>query len=515
MAVPTLAVNEFITLKKDSFFKANGDLSSLKKQKQSYKTVDDHYSLLEQEFEHLYNAYQEMLKENSQLNKPWDKQFLEETRLTCLGYAENLLMHERIYLHADNEKKYRNYIRQLKGRKIVEAKTTFQQDLAKLADTPRHSSSIKAWLNFLHMNRLSLVFSRLTWKQFWSYAQQMQWLEAYERTTGTTVNTQILDAPIEIFSVLSVSVLASRLLLNAGVALKHTFTQNEIEQSVDMHVRLWRELKKRHWVMVNDLVWASVNCLTNYALFFHLVPIANYLLAGFLVFDAIWILYAIAGTEFTYAEKRNQYDFELAELEVALNVGNLSESDQSKLHYQIKLKKLQLEQLEIKRYENLGTYLFALAAALLIISGFSAAILISSPIMMPICFFLCSVSAAMYMSCGQFGAFIGEKKKIALDDERKTGTNLERCGTSSLNEKWNQFGISMLEKTFMPLLIVGTFTINLPLAVIITATYVGYKCGVLNYLPTVDDVISSELDVEPKLDEEHDEITLASMFACN
>ena len=44
------------------------------------------------------------------------------------------------------------------------------------------------------------------------------------------------------------------------------------------------------------------------------------------------------------------------------------------------------------------------------------------------------------------------------------------------HEAWVKFGKTFAEHVFVPMLIIGLFTINWPLAVVFTVTYVIYKC---------------------------------------
>ena len=188
-------------------------------------------------------------------------------------------------------------------------------DLGKLASTPKHTTQIRDWLGFGNIYRILFVFSRLATKQSLLLARDLQWIEKLDQILGTHTDVDkmvsTINAPANLFNALSVGFFAARFILNTGVLLKHMFAPTEEERLLSMGARLYQELSKRHCVMLNDVVWGTVNGLTNFASFFNIsAPVANGVTAGFLVFDVSLLVYRRHLAEQEYLLKRSQYEGE-------------------------------------------------------------------------------------------------------------------------------------------------------------------------------------------------------------
>lgn len=424
---PALAVQSIDSQAMSNIVDTNGNLLD-----SSY--YEDHLFWLNQEYKHLSAILEELTAENTA-----DQEMLNAVKERCRYFAEQLLIFAKKYHgpKSTEAQAYQNKISTLLNEKPAPEKPIYFS-VAILRD----------WLNIFNVYRLHIVFSRITWKHFWLMGRELQWLDSSDKIAGVVpVNISIMDAPTAVFNVLSVFFFASRFSINLAMLLKHTFEAKE-----GISKRFWNELKKRHWIMVNDLVWAIVNALTNYAIYFNIAAMtANWVLAAFLVFDLMWLGYRVYLEEQNYLSTKAYYDYQMY-------TPDISELDKSIL-------KRQLMQLNNDRHQINGTFGFCIAAALLIMASFAAALLIGSPITLPICFFFCIVAISMYMSSGKFGNYIKELMK-----ENPSNAQQSKAG-------WD-FGLTLIKNALVPLLIIGLFTISWQAAIIMAVLYVGYEIGV-------------------------------------
>lgn len=447
----------------------------------------DDAALLERR-EQLTKALERNDEQRKQLNEPW---------LRCLYYACLLLMSARGYGY-NEDGQVANYKQDIKYlclsyQRIEPAgknTDTWQQilnDLDELASTPEHISKIRGWVGLANAYRLLFVFNRLMWQQSVTLARELQWFNKLE-TMGLAFNLERLNVFNHLFNILSVALFASRFLMSVLMVLKHTFVPTKAEMGLDASQRFWDELNKRHWGMVNDLVWALINGLSNFAVYLHIAaPVANWLLAGFLVFDVLWMGWRLYQEEQLYFAKKAQYTKESSKLlyvlgacEQKLEDANLTPQECAELEEQLQqlknqrmVLKEQLQQLEINRCETNWTTLFNFAAALLLMAGFSAVIILSIPAIVPICFLFCTIAVAMYLSADQFGAYM--KARLVYQQDKKN--NLVSASTDATQAAWNMFVMSMVKTTVMPVLIVGVFAVCWPAALTLTLLYIAYECG--------------------------------------
>lgn len=461
---------------------------------------------------------------------------LSQSYLLCLNHACLMTMHARGYGYNPN-KEVKSYLDDihflcLSYKQIVpaeEIKTMSQkllEDLSDFASTPEHLSKIKSWVGFANAHRLLLVFSRISWQQSITLARQLDWFNQLE-DMGLYFNLERINYPNHLFNILSVGLFAIRFLMNAAMVIKHTFFPSKAEQGLTADQRFWQELEKRHWVMVNDLIWAIINGLSNFAPYLNIAaPTANWLLAGFLVFDVLWMGWRYYVEEQAYFAKKKQYDAEIIELEEEIqqyldeinqndlepDKGQALRAQMQQLENQIYTLNEQLEQLEIHRYGTNWETLFNVAAALLLMVGFSASLIFMTPILIPICFLLCNMAIAMYLSADKFGAYMKADLVYKKDVEHE-----RLCAsTQATQEAWDIFVMSMVKNTVMPVIIMGLFAVCWPAALTLTLVYIAYECGngYLNYplLPPKKDPAPEETTSEEE-EEEEEETTSELSFA--
>ncbi|AHE68473.1 hypothetical protein [Legionella oakridgensis] len=341
----------------------------------------------------------------------------------------------------------------------------FSKDLGELASTLKHASKIRSWVSFTNITRLQIVFSRLTLKQSLAIIQGSSFLEKLDEILGrhTDIDGMLstLDKPAAVLNVLSVGVFAARFVINIGLILKHTFVPSEAEKSLSLKERFAKELGKRHCDLLNDMVWATVNGLTNYAKYFNIsAPVANWVTAGFLLFDVSLLVYRRWLAEQEYLLKKEQYLQEKAQ-----------HADDDK---RCQLLDEQLAELEIHWQASNASYWFNISAAILLMTGFSAYLLLASPVAAPACFFACVLAVAMYLSADMYGKY--HEKSMLLQRAEQTGGDVS-LAAREMQEARSAFMVSMVKNTMMPLLIMATFAVSWPAAIVLTVLFIGYECG--------------------------------------
>lgn len=228
------------------------------------------------------------------------------------------------------------------------------------------------------------------------------------------------------------------------------------------------ELYKRHCNFANDLVWATVNFLTNYN---HITqipgPIAGYITSAFLVFDVAMALYKCNLAKQEYLTKKAQY---IQEIE-AYNNPELHQqlSDAQRLMH-IDMLNQQKTELEISWHTTESKFHFIAAAAAMLMMGFTASMVLSPPVLVLGSFFVCTVAIAMYLSTDDYSQY--KEKSLYLEQAQLTGKNLE-VAQKEYDIARNQFFFTMTKNTIMPMVLITTYAICWPAALALTAMYLG------------------------------------------
>ena len=432
-----------------------------------FHSVAEYLSLYEQQLGDLYES----------LSTEGDGQDKKEFWLYCYFCCVSLEEYYRDDGYPDpaKAKKYRDLCKKLEykcetGRFYTDPDTTPDDDffarvskaimggLAYIADTVQHTTAIRAWLGFINLYRILFVFSRLAVKQGLALANQLKVLENLGKLLHVNIDlnalVSMINAPAGIFNALSVGIFEVRFLIMLCEALKHVILlATEKEESRTKTERLNHELFIRILDFYNDIAWATVNTLCNYA--FLTGPVADWLTAAFLFLDAVVLALQLYLAYEDYAFKKSQYDHE-KEL-----VGAWAGSDK-KIVY-LNLLASQSKQLDIDWEAKKHALAFATAGALLLTGGFSAALLLTGPAAASISFVACTIAVAMYLSTGKYGAYI---KASLSGDEGAT------------NAAYSAFSWSMAKNSLMPLVMVTAFAVYWPGALVLAVAYIVYEnCG--------------------------------------
>lgn len=234
--------------------------------------------------------------------------------------------------------------------------------------------------------------------------------------------------------------------------------------------RFKHEFYKRHCNFANDFVWATVNLITNYNYLFNISgPAAGMITSVFLGFDVCMALYKCNLAKQEYLIKKAQY---LQEIEDYNNPEKFKKMTPEQRLLHIEMLNKQLRELEINYKTQEATFYFVAAAAALLMMGFTASMLVSPPVLVVGCFFACTLAVAMYLSTGAYSKY--EEKSLYLEEAQLTGKNLP-VALKEYEAARNDFIFTMVKNTVMPIVLITTFAICWPAAIVLTAMYIGYE----------------------------------------
>ncbi len=298
---------------------------------------------------------------------------------------------------------------------------------------------------FGNMHRLSTRFTILTLKTSLLLARENHWLDNLEVLLGRSVNIAILDAPLGVYSSLSVGLFIARNLINATDILQHTFFPDEDEASLTKMDRFGKGLYHRHTNLANDSVWGLVNALCNYGVYFG-IPAAttNYLMVGFTGFD-------VALLTLDLYLKRQEYL-------IASVAPNLTPEEKERI---------------ASDYEKFrSAQLFYIVAANIMLGSFAIGFLFLPPAYISVCFLICNVAIAMYLSGSKYGEWSDAHRILKLSVDH----NQDRApADKAVQKSWDDLGFAMAKNIIAPFVFLGAFTVSVPAAIGLTLAYAAYE----------------------------------------
>lgn len=344
---------------------------------------------------------------------------------------------------------------------------TMANDVSDILVIPFSLDRVRGFSGKLNMQRISTRFSMITVQQFLACAMAFDYLGHLKKF----ISFAAFNAALGFYNVLSVAVFACRFLANLTLMLKNTFfPQTEESAKLGISARFYEEFKLRHFSMTNDLVWGVVNSLCNYSQFFGIAgPVTNYLLIGFTVFDAAWLGYYLYMIDQDFAQKRQEHEAFIRQL------GDDADPEI------IALENKKQRQIELMHEKERSEAIFYIVAASVLVSTFSVAFLLASPVFVPVCFLVANVAIAMYLSGAQFGEYMG--KRLLINQLENEGHEVNSQVKKELQKAWDNLCFTVAKNTIMPLLIMTAFTVCIPAAIFLTIGYIAYEMGYLTRIP--------------------------------
>lgn len=439
-----------------------------KAKQHDYGFVATNKILIEQEFNHLFSS----LKEKG----------LETNDFYFYCYYCCLMMkyYYQVYQQDAKAAEYQKWLDDLtilcQGNKlpvtVMERKGFFtalkqkiSADIGDLIETPKKLSKLRDKVAISNLNRIYWFFCRTTIKNSLLLARDLKWLEKLGNILGKEVNVDdaihILEKPNGVLRFLSVGFFAIRFIMNAGMLLKHTAFPSEEEKKLDWKKRFSNEMYKRHATFLNDIVWGTVNCVTNYNELFGIsAPVAGWVVAGFLLFDVCLLLWRRHLEEKEYLTKRSQYLIELGALE------------KNPLDARYILLTEQLRQLDLTWQTNSATWLFNASAAFMLMAGFSVSMLLTPPVLILSCYMVCTLAVAMYLSDGAYRDY--KEKSLILEHAQLTGVD-EVKALQQYKTARNDFAFTLTKNAVVPALLIGTLAVCWQAALALAIVYAGYE----------------------------------------
>lgn len=358
-----------------------------------------------------------------------------------------------------------------KNSKLQHLGASIKKDIAGLKKGATHISTIHDWLSSANVYRILLVFSRLITKQMFMLARGLQWID---KTDDIVAN---VNASTPAFNALSVAIFGARLVVNIGRIAKHTFAPTGPEEELTKTARFLNELKKHYATMVNDIVWGVVNMLSNYSMYLGIAaPVATWLTAGFLFFDMIWNTYRRRLAWEVYQEKDTAYRQEIQHYQQLLSATDLSEDDDAFYKEQVKLLEKQRNELRYQWEKTNQEWKMYIAAAALIAACFSASLLLAAtPAGVAVCYLICMVAIAMYLSGGAFGKWRQQALMLKeREDEEGIAPDLVLKLQKDTRDARNAFIGAMILNTIMPVLLVALYATVWPAGLALTVVYLAF-----------------------------------------
>lgn len=347
-----------------------------------------------------------------------------------------------------------------------------------LAQTPAHLAKIRSKVAYSNLLRIYWFFSRTTVIKAFVLANQYQFFEKLAKFFGRPIDLDkiinTLEIPTEILKLFSIGFFLSRLFLNTLMTIRHTFMPSAGEEQLAMSYRLKQELFLRHIEMLNDIVWSIINCATNFNEVFQIsMPTAGWIVAGFMVFDIALILWRIQIAKWEYESKDKSYDEQISAYR-KLIIGTNNDEEIKRYQAQIELLNDQKIELEISWETKKGTLIFVGMAATILVLGFSASMLLASPVLIIPCYAICTLAISMYLSDGAFATFkhkqlVHEQAQRSNFSDQKQLVAYEEYKTARLD-----FALTLAKNFLLPAVFIATFAICWQAALVLTAVYVGY-----------------------------------------
>ncbi|WP_010655302.1 hypothetical protein [Fluoribacter dumoffii] len=469
--------NQFFMQLHNQQFKTTLDIER-KAESVEYSKILENHKILETEFTQMFALLQKHKDENNRAF--WIYCYYCATLLENFYKAYSNYGKQADYSEIKQQIK-KQLLKQKEDKKnedefIDSLKNSFIKGFRNLAKAPAHLSQIRDYVAYLNLCRVYWVFCRLTLTSGFALAKELQILEKLDAILGTHTDAdKIIDfikAPNGLLNYFSVGLFLMRFAIDFGLLIRHTFFPSELGEGKNTPEEIWarfkNELYKRHCNFANDLVWATVNFITNFNHITHISDFtAGITTAVFLGFDVCMALYKCHLAKQEYLAQKEYYEKQLRKLDE--HPENFSGMD-IELHKTMLLR--QIKEAEIDWQTKQATFYFNASAAALLMLGFSASLFLTGPGIPVACFFVCTIAVAMYLSSGAFSTY--EEKSLRLEEAKRTGLGVD-IALKEYEAARNDFIFTMIKNTVMPTLLIATFAVCWPAAVALSVMYMGYE----------------------------------------
>ncbi|MCC5792806.1 MAG: hypothetical protein JJT82_09410 [Legionellaceae bacterium] len=434
----------------------------------------EHLFELQQEFNTLYQTLQQH----------------KEQRLNFLCYAQYCaLLLEQYHRQYGQEAKARelkkkvNHLQELIDNldnqapltQIGQAKEkSFFQKLAALIgaglddaqNTLRQASNARSKVVLINMLRMMYMVARMAWMNFLVVLNNHHLLERlsefFKQDLSLDVLQKRLNSIQSVANILSVALFLMRAAINSAMLLKHVFFPSDGEEKSTHWQRLVFELNKRHGDLLNDVVWAGINLITNFPMILALnFPAIIAITVAFMLFDLGLILWLWHREAAQFQNKIEQFSLQIAQL---TGLESLDETQTFELNILMQQQRL----LMIDNQAMQAKWQINAAAATLLAGSFASAFLMAVPIATVACLLLAAVAVSLYLSAGHYAEMVKKKEQYQL---AKLEGNTEPQALAEYRQAQQSFALNLLKFSLAPALIMGTMVVCWQAALAVTLAY--------------------------------------------
>ncbi|HHF7349495.1 TPA: hypothetical protein ACPSKE_002702 [Legionella feeleii] len=335
------------------------------------------------------------------------------------------------------------------------------------------SAKLREHISTLNSTRTHWNYSRALASSAILYLQGIGFPEFIKSLNAKLGNTytpdefvSLLDQSRETLRALSVGIYGLRLAINLVTMTKHIIVAGVSEDLSAEKVAV-QEIQKRGFTMLNDAVWGTVNLLTNYNDYFKIsTATASQITVAFLAFDI-----ALFVARWSY----EAYQYENRILELNEQAKNATPFEQEVIQRQIDILNDEWE-------AQCAYYLFNIAAATILIVGFTASLTFTGPAAVAGLALFSMLGNAMYNSADEYKKY--QQASIAVQRERGndvSGDDLQHHQKliKELNEDASQaytnFWKTLAFNTGGTAFIITAAVISWPVALGLTLGYGAYR----------------------------------------
>ncbi|MBA2657273.1 MAG: hypothetical protein H0U70_09895 [Tatlockia sp.] len=359
--------------------------------------------------------------------------------------------------------------------------------LEDLVLTPTQISKIRDKVAFANLIRLYWVFCRNVITQAFTIGSDWGWIDKINSSLDVNIDVDniisTLEKPNSTLRVLSVAFFSVRFIINSAMLIKHVWFPSEEEKKLNWKKRFANEIYKRHGDLLNDLVWGPVNLVTNYN---HLFGIANpavgYILVGFLFFDLCLIIWRRFLAKQEYLTKHLQLTKDRQFYETSSRV--IPDYNQSKAELSKQLEQMnldaeqcriltqQINDLELNWQAKDETFWFSATAAILLMVGFSGAMVFSAPVLIFASYAICTFAVAMYLSTEEYNNY--KTKQLISDQSITKDLNVVQAA-NDYSTAQNEFIWALFKNAVVPTLAITLYAVCWQAALVLTAAFFCYQ----------------------------------------
>ena len=347
------------------------------------------------------------------------------------------------------------------ARETYEAFKLYCEEMLKLYEqTIRHDCKkpMRDYIIIVHACRIMLSSARFIVVQI---IQLLEHAEYLSHTPHVVHMTELLMAIAPYLYVLGIVVPGLRLFVDAVNVVKHTLYPTETTNrphELSFFTRLTSELYRARFSMINDSLAVIINTFSSFPEIFGLSPyVATGLIVAGLIFDLCFLLYAYSIAYEAYQDKKAQYDDEI----VSSYAGIIPAMSQRQLL------ELELDYCGIQSRLNLS-----LLAGSVILCGFSLVITAPVAILAPIGGLCCLLGTSLYLGTGAYAHyeqqnFIFKYKQSLLQTTPASLT----ASKKATDDAWNNFVYPLVSHTCFPVIVMITFAVSSPAALLLLIAF--------------------------------------------